>query len=168
MIGESLPPTARQRLGPELCLLLGAASGVGSLALLIKAPSQFGGPAALALVAAVLAVCALRLEAHLGRRRFVLHFATERLRLERLSWAPSATRMQTIPFDDVTAVQVVQRPTGYHALLVTWRTGPAEQREEQRAVLIEHIRPGEEETLYRVWRMLHNAFGLKASEPAGG
>jgi hypothetical protein len=112
--------------------------------------------------------CALRLEARLGRRRFVLHFATELLRLERLSWAPSATRMEAIPFDDVTAVQVVQRPSGYYAILVTWKAGPAKRREERRAPLVEQIHPDEAETLHRVWRMLHNAFGLKASEPAGG
>jgi len=165
MIGESLPPTFGQRLGPELCVLLGAACGVGCLALLVVAPSHYGPPAALALAAAVLVGCALRLEASLGRRRFVLHFATELLRLERLSWAPSATRMEAIPFDDVTAVQIVQRPSGHYAIVVTWKTGPQEQREERRAPLIEQVLPSEEETLYRVWRMLHNAFGLKASAP---
>jgi hypothetical protein len=30
---------------------------------------------------------------------------------------------------------------------------------------VDHVRPGESETLERVWRMLHNAFGLKASAP---
>jgi hypothetical protein len=167
MIGESLPPTFGKRLGPELCLLLGAACGVGSLALLVLAPSHYGAPAGLALATAALVGYALRLEARLGRRRFVLHFATEVLRLERLSWAPSATRTETIPFDDVTAVQVVQRPSGHYAIVVTWKAkvGPKEQLEERRATLVEQVRPSEEETLYRVWRMLHNAFGLKASEP---
>jgi hypothetical protein len=168
MIGESLPPSVGQRLGPELSMLLGAACGVGCLALLVVAPSHYGGPVALALAAAVFVGCALRLEAGLGRRRFVLHFATKLLRLERLSWAPSATRMEAIPFDDVTAVQIIQRPSGHYAIVVTWSTGPAKQREERRAPLVEQIRPSEEETLYRVWRMLHNAFGLKASEPEGG
>jgi hypothetical protein len=171
MIGESLPPTFGQRLGPELCLLLGASCGVGSLVLLVLAPSHYGAPAVLALAAAVLVGYALRREARLGRRRFVLHFATEALRLERLSWAPSATRTETIPFDDVTAVQMVQRPSGHYAIVVTWKAkvgpkvGPKEQLEERRAPLVEQVRPSEEETLYRVWRMLHNAFGLKASEP---
>jgi hypothetical protein len=171
MIGESLPPTFGQRLGPELSLLLGAACGVGSLVLLVLAPSHYGAPAVLALAAAVLVGYALRREARLGRRRFVLHFATEALRLERLSWAPSATRTETIPFDDVTAVQMVQRPSGHYAIVVTWKAkvgpkvGPKEQLEERRAPLVEQVRPSEEETLYRVWRMLHNAFGLKASEP---
>jgi hypothetical protein len=160
MIGESLPPAFGRRLVPELCLLLGAACGVGSLALLVLAPSHNGAPASLALATAALVGYALRLEARLGRRRFVLHFATEVLRLERLSWAPSATRTETIPFDDVTAVQMVQRPSGHYAIVI-----PKEQLEERRAPLVEQVLPSEEETLYRVWRMLHNAFGLKASEP---
>jgi hypothetical protein len=167
MIGESLPPTFGQRLAHELCLLLGAACGVGSLALLVVAPGHYGAPAGLALAAAVLVGYAFRLEARLGRRRFVLHFATEVLRLERLSWAPSATRTEILSFDDVTAVQMVQRPSGHYAIVVTWKAkvGPKEPPEERRATLVEQVRPSEEETLYRVWRMLHNAFGLKASEP---
>jgi hypothetical protein len=168
MLGESLPPPVGQRLVPELCLLLAAACAVGSLSLLIVAPSRSGVPLALGVGAAALIGYALRLEAHLGRRRFVLHFATETLRLERLAWAPSATRTETVPFDDVTAVEVVQRPSGHYALLVSYKSGPKEPREVRRQVLVEQIRPSEAETLHRVWRMLHNAFGLKASEPSGG
>jgi hypothetical protein len=165
MIGESLPPTLGQRLVPELCVLLAAACGLGSLTLLGVEPSHYGTPAALGLGAAAFIGYALRMEARLGRRRFVLHFATETLRLERLAWAPSATRTETIPFDDVTAVHVVQRPTGHYAILIVYQAGPPKRREERRAVLVEQARPGEAETLHRVWRMLHNAFGLKASEP---
>lgn len=165
MVGESLPPAMGRRLVPELCLLLAAACGLGSLTLLVLAPSHYGTPAVLALGAAAFIGYALRVEARLGRRRFVLHFATETLRLERLTWAPSATRTETVPFDDVTAVQVVQRPSGHYAILVVYQAGPPERRKERRAVLVEQVRPGETETLHRVWRMLHNAFGLKASEP---
>jgi hypothetical protein len=165
MLGESLPPTVGQRLLPELCVLLAAACALGSMALLALTPHQYGVPVALGLAATAFMVAALRLEARLGRRRFVLHFATETLRLERLTWAPSATRMETIPFDDVTAVEVLQRPSGRYFIRVTWKAGPKEQREERSAVLVDHVRPGESETLERVWRMLHNAFGLKASAP---
>jgi hypothetical protein len=168
MLGESLPPSWERRMLPELCLLLAAACGVGSLALLVVAPSEYGVPAALGLAAAAFIGYALRLEARLGRRRFVLHFATETLRFERLTWAPSATRMELIPFDDVTAVEVVQRPSGHYAIVVTWMAGPEDKRQERRAALVEQVRPGEADTLQRVWRMLHNAFGLKASAPAGG
>jgi hypothetical protein len=165
MLGETFPPTVSQRLLPELCVLLAAACALGSMVLLMIAPSHYGVPVALGLAAAAFIGAALRLEARLGRRRFVLHFATETLRLERLTWAPSATRLETIPFDDVTAVDALQRPSGHYFIRVTWKAGPKEQREERTAVLVDQIRPSEEETLRRVWRMLHNAFGLKASAP---
>jgi hypothetical protein len=138
------------------------------MTLLVVTPHQYGIPVVLGLAATGFIAAALRLEARLGRRRFVLHFATETLRLERLTWAPSATRMETIPFDDVTAVDVLQRPSGDSFIRVTWKAGPKEQREERSAVLVDQIRPREAETLQRVWRMLHNAFGLKASAPSGG
>ena len=165
MVGESLPPTVSQRLLPELCVVLAGACALGSMTLLAVAPSQYGMPVALGLAAAAFIGAALRIEARLGRRRFVLHFATETLRLERLTWAPSATRTEAIPFDDVTAVDALQRPSGLYFIRVTYKTGPKEQREERTAILVDQIRPSEEETLRRVWRMLHNAFGLKASAP---
>lgn len=165
MVGESLPPAFGQRLLPEVCLLLAALCGLGSFGLLLARPSSFGAPAGLGLLAAALIGAALRLEARQGRRRFVLHFRNETLRLERLAWAPGATRTRTIRFDDVTAVEAVRRPTGHSAIVVTWREGPEGETHEE--VLVEHIAPHEAETLHRVGRMLHNAFGLKASAPAG-
>ncbi len=161
LIGESLPPTVGERLWPELCLAVAAVCGLGSIALLVLVPGLYLTPALLGLGSAAFVGLAFRLEAGLGRRRFVLHFHTETLRLERLSWAPRAVRTQTIRFDDVTAVQVVQRPTGHYAIVVVWRWG----EKEHRAALVEQARPSEGETLHRVWRMLHNAFGLKASAP---
>lgn len=161
LIGESLPPTAGQRLWPELCLTVAALCGLGSIALLVLVPGAYGAPALLGLATAAFVGYAFRLEAQQGRRRFVLHFHTETLRLERLTWAPRAVRLETIHFDEVTAVQVVQRPSGLYAIIVVWRSG----KKEQRMALVEQARPSEGETLHRVWRMLHNAFGLKASAP---
>jgi hypothetical protein len=105
---------------------------------------------------------ALWLEGQLGRRRFVLHFPTERLRLEQLRWAPGATRVEWVPFDEVFAVEVVERAPRRYALVVAWRSG-GETAEARRAVLVEHIGAGEEEALFRVWRLLHNAFGLRGA-----
>jgi hypothetical protein len=161
MVGESLPPAFGRRLGLELCMLLAAGCGLGSLSLLVLIPSHYGAPAGLGLAAAVLFGYGLRLEAQLGRRRFVLHFRSDMLRVERLAWSPRAVRTWTIPFDDVTAVEVVKRPSGHAAIQVAWKADPEEHRE----VLVDHVRPGEAETLHRVHRMLHNAFGLKASAP---
>ncbi|KFE64673.1 hypothetical protein [Hyalangium minutum] len=170
MVGQSLPPTVSQRLLPELCIMLAALCALCSLTLLVVAPSRYGGPVGLGLVATAFIGAALKLEARLGRRRFVLHFATETLRLERLTWAPSATRLETIPFDDVTAVDVFEHPPGRYFIRVTWKAvpkkgRPKEQREERTAVLVDQVRPSEVETMWRVRRMLHNAFGLKASAP---
>ncbi len=161
LIGESLPPDVGRRLWPELCLGVAACCGLGSITLLLFIPGNHVASAALGLASAAFVGYAFRLEAQQGRRRFVLHFHTETLRLERLTWAPRAVRLRTIRFDDVTAVQVVQRPSGHYAIVVVWREGEKEQRE----VLVEQARPSEGDTLHRVWRMLHNAFGLKASVP---
>lgn len=161
LIGETPPPTVGQRLWPELCLTVAFLSGLGSIALLVLAPGAYAAPVLLGLAAAAFVGFGFWLEAQQGRRRFVLHFHTETLRLERLTWAPRAVRLEAIRFDDVTAVQVVERPSGLYAIVVVYRA----DKKEKRAVLVEQARPSEGETLHRVWRMLHNAFGLKASAP---
>jgi hypothetical protein len=165
LVGESRPTSWTWRLVPELCLVAAALCGVGSVGTLLSAPSHLAAPVAWGLLAAVLVGLGLRLEGRLARRRFALHFRTETLRLEHLTWAPGTTRTHVIPFDDVTSVEAVPRGPGRRALVVTWRAAP--DQPSRQAVLVEHIRPGEEETLQRVWRMLRNAFGLKASAPGG-
>ena len=121
-------------------------------------------PLALGLLAALLVGLALRLEGRLGRRRFVLHFRSERLRLERLRWAPGATRRHWVAFDDVTAVEVEERAPGRYALLVVWRE---DERAPRRELLVDHIPAEQQEALFRVWRLLHNAFGLRGAGLAG-
>jgi hypothetical protein len=166
LVGESRPTTCSWRLLPELCLLLAALCGLGSVGTLLSAPSRLAPPVAWGLLAAALVGLGLRLEGRLARRRFALHFRTETLRLEHLTWAPGTTRTHVIPFDDVTSVEVVSRGSGRRAILVEWREAEADQPP-RRAVLVENILPSEEETLHRVRRMLCNAFGLKASAPGG-
>lgn len=170
LLGESRAPSSWKRLLPTVCMgmavpltllvlvgawVAGARQGVG----LFWVPG---------LLAAALVGLALWLEGQLGRRRFVLHFRSERLRLERLRWAPGATRAEWVPFDEVTAVEVVERPDGRYALVVVWRAGNKEEAPPRREVLVEHIHQGEQEALLRVWRMLHNAFGLRGAGLAGG
>jgi hypothetical protein len=120
---------------------------------------------ALALAAAALVGLALRLESRLGRRRFVLHFRSESLRVEHLAWTPGATRAELVPFDAVKAVHMVERPGPRYALVVEYAL---EDEAPRRAVLVEGVRPAEGETLHRVWRMLSNAFGLRGAGLAGG
>jgi hypothetical protein len=155
LLGESQPPSFWRRLWPGVCLVLAAGCAVGALV----------GEPPVSMVLGVLTVAlvglALRLEGQLGRRRFVLHFPSERLRLERLRWAPGATRAQWVPFDEVTAVEVVERAAKHYALVVVWRAAGEEQP--RREVLVERIPASEQEALVRVWRLLHNAFGLRGA-----
>ncbi|AGC44389.1 hypothetical protein MYSTI_03073 [Myxococcus stipitatus DSM 14675] len=166
LVGESLPPRWEWRMLPGLSVAVGVGCAVGA-AILVgqEAGTLPSASAALALVAAALVGLALKLESRLSRRRFVLHFRTETLRLERLTWAPSATRSELIAFDAVRAVHLVERPGPRYALLVEYTregAGPT------RALLVEDVRRSESETLHRVWRMLSNAFGLRGAGLAGG
>lgn len=162
LVGESLPPEAWRRLRPSLALGLAICFGLSAVVLLAARPSHVGTPLVLGAVAAAFVGAALHLEGRLGRRRFVLHFHTETLRLETLRWAPGGSRTELVPFDAVTAVETVQQPSGLYTLVVRWRAGP-EEAEPRRAVLVDAVTRAEEESLLRVWRMLHNAFGLRGA-----
>ncbi|WP_426750938.1 hypothetical protein [Myxococcus sp. Y35] len=166
LVGESLPPPWDRRALPSLCVGVGLGCAVGA-ALLVGMREGAGPAAALGLLAAALVGLALKLEAHVGRRRFVLHFRSESLRLERLTWAPGATHAELVPFDAVRAVHMVERPGPRYALVVEYAPDAAEGPL-RRAVLVEHIRATEGETLHRVWRLLSNAFGLRGAGLAGG
>jgi hypothetical protein len=168
LLGESLPPAFWRRQLPGFCLLLAALCAAGTVVgvLLGGGAGVSSVPVALGLTAVALVGFALQLEGQLGRRRFVLHFPTARLRLERLRWAPGATRGEWVPFDEVSAVEVVERAPGRYALVVAWRSGGG--GDTRREALVEHIGTGEREALLRVWRLLHNAFGLKGAGLAGG
>jgi hypothetical protein len=164
LLGESLPPSFLRRQLPGTCLALAALCAAGAVGVVLWGNGAEGLPPlplGLGVVAAALVGFALRLEGQLGRRRFVLHFPTERLRVEQLRWAPGATRREWVPFDEVTAVEIVERAPKRYALVVAWRAG--EKEAPRRAVLVEHIGAGEEEALFRVWRLLHNAFGLRGA-----
>jgi hypothetical protein len=170
LLGESLPPSFWRRLLPGVCLALAGLCTAGAVVgvLLGGDGAVASVPLALGMVAVALVGFALQLEGQLGRRRFVLHFPTERLRLERLRWAPGATRAEWVPFDEVTSVDVVERAPGRYALVVAWRPGGKDKQEEmRREVLVEHIGAHEQEALLRVWRLLHNAFGLRGAGIAG-
>lgn len=160
LVGESLPPPWTLRLLPTLFLALAAGcTGVGLLLLVLDAGSTPGPAAGVFVLAGGLVGGALVTEARLRRRRFVLHFKTESLRLETLAWAPGAARTEVFPFDDVRAVHIIQPPKGGYALVVEY--GP--EAAPRRALLVQNVRPQESDTLYRVWRLLHNAFGLKGA-----
>ncbi|WP_163996936.1 hypothetical protein [Pyxidicoccus caerfyrddinensis] len=164
LVGESLPPPWDRRILPGLCVGVALGCTVGA-AVLVGLEGGTLPAAALALAAAGLVGLALRLESRLGRRRFVLHFRSESLRVEHLAWTPGATRAELVPFDAVKAVHMVERPGPRYALVVEYAL---EDEAPRRAVLVEGVRPAEGETLHRVWRMLSNAFGLRGAGLAGG
>ncbi|ATB47028.1 hypothetical protein [Corallococcus macrosporus] len=166
LMGEARPPSWERRALPSLCVGMGLGCAVGA-AVLVGARDGATPAFALGLLAAALVGLALKLEAHLGRRRFVLHFRSETLRLERLAWTPGATQAEQVPFDAVRAVHMVERPGPRYALVVEYALDDTEGPL-RRAVLVEHIRPTETETLHRVWRLLSNAFGLRGAGLAGG
>jgi hypothetical protein len=167
LLGESQAPSPWHRQRPALGLALAAVLAVGALGSLLVQDGARATPGVagiLGLLAAGLVGLALWLEGQLGRRRFVLHFRSERLRLERLRWAPGATHRHWVPFDDVTAVEVEERGPSRYALWVVWREG--EQRT-RRELLVDHIPAQQQEALFRIWRLLHNAFGLRGAGLAG-
>ncbi|MFP2957779.1 hypothetical protein ACLEPN_08090 [Myxococcus sp. 1LA] len=166
LVGESLPPSWGWRTLPGLCIGAGLGCAVGA-AILVGVREGATPAFTLGLLAAALVGLALRMESRLGRRRFVLHFRSEALRLERLAWTPGATRAELVPFDAVRAVHMVERPGPVYALMVEYAPDNADGPL-RRAVLVEHIRPTETETLHRVWRLLSNAFGLRGAGLAGG
>jgi hypothetical protein len=160
LVGESLPPSWTLRLVPSLCVGLAGLCAVLGVGLLVLHPSRTPiAPAVMLVLTAAFIGGALATEARVRRRRFVLHFKTESLRLETLAWAPGATRAETLPFDDVRAVHIVQPPQGGYALVVEY--GP--ESAPKRALLVQAVAQRESDTLYRVWRLLHNAFGLKGA-----
>ena len=170
LVGESLPPDMLRRMLPGLALGLAGFCALACIALLAVRPSHVDAPLALGTLAAACVGWALHLEGRLGRRRFVLHFHTETLRLDTLRWAPGASRTQWVPFDAVTAVETVEQPSGRYSLVVCWRDkslapegAKGEQDAPRRAVLVANVGRAEEEALFRVWRMLHNAFGLRGA-----
>ncbi|MCY1015213.1 hypothetical protein [Pyxidicoccus sp. MSG2] len=167
LVGESLPPPWDRRILPGLCVGVALGCTVGAAVLVgLEGGTLPAASLALAVAAAVLVGLALRLESRLGRRRFVLHFRSESLRVEHLAWTPGATRAELVPFDAVKAVHMVERPGPRYALVVEYVLEDDEQP--RRAVLVEGVRPAEGETLHRVWRMLSNAFGLRGAGLAGG
>ncbi|NTX04033.1 hypothetical protein [Myxococcus sp. CA040A] len=166
LLGESLPPRWERRMLPGLCVGVAVGCALGAAVMVGLEKGAFPITAGtLALVAAALVGVALRFEARLGRRRFVLHFRSETLRLERLAWTPGATRSELVPFDAVRAVHLVERPGPRYALVVEYAPEGAQP---QRAVLVEDVRRSEGESLHRMWRVLSNAFGLRGAGLAGG
>jgi len=150
--------TGVRSLGPSLmqALAIGAALLAASLVLdehLLAALLLVG-------VGLVLLVTASRLDVREGRRRVVLHFASELLRLELL---PRSGRPihHDIPFDDVLSIDLVEEAERGFGIRIWWK-GPKDA--EHTELLVRRAQPEEGAALHRVWRMLRNAVGLDGTE----
>lgn len=106
----------------------------------------------LAVLGAALLLAGDRLFKAYARRRFILNFATESLRIDDL--APRV-RTRMMHFDEVSAVEIAPDGERSFALVLTARTQPV------REVLVGKVGGEDVEELRALWRLLHDAFGLR-------
>lgn len=150
--------TGVRSLGPSLlqALAIGAALLAASLVLdehLLAALLLVG-------LGLVLLVTASRLDVREGRRRVVLHFASELLRLELLPRSGRPIHHE-IPFDDVVSIDLVEELDAGLGIRVWWKDSRGAERT---GLLVRRAKHDEGVALHRVWRMLRNAVGLDGTE----
>lgn len=162
LIGET---SRNDRPLPWLPLLLRSlALGLGLIAVARILMGESWPPAVVQVALAGGALfLAARLDVQGARRRFVLHFANELLRIESLPPGGGVPRHEAIPFDSVISVDMVEELGSGLGIRLHWREGDAERTE----LLLRGARPSEGESVHRVWRMLRNAFGLDGTSLPG-
>jgi hypothetical protein len=165
LIGELRP--RRPSPVPDVLLAAAAVLGLVTVALLLFRTSSPGIPwveLLLGVAAAALMGVAARTRArHRHRRRFVLNFADETLRLE--SFASAGALRATVrvhPFDAVEELEVEPREQGGFRLVVRMGTPPG------RAVLVDEVLGEEIAQLRQLWAMLRAAFGIRTPSAHGG
>ncbi len=139
------------------------ASGVSALAALVAWPDATAAPAAiLAIIAGASLAGAARTERNARhRRRFVLHFGNETLRVDLPGHRLQRPRSWSVHFDQVRDLYVLAGDDGRHALVVevTSDTGATP------AVLVDRVGEDELDELRRLWSLLRAAFGLTRLAP---
>lgn len=150
--------TGVRSMGPSL--LQAGAIGAALLAASLVLDGLLLGALLMVALGLALLITASRLDPRSGRRRVVLHFASELLRLELL---PRSGRPihHDIPFDDVVSIDLVEEDGAGFGIRVWWKGPKGAERTE---LLVRRARPEEGESLHRVWRMLRNAVGLDGTE----
>lgn len=106
----------------------------------------------LAAVASALLLTVDRLFPAVRRRRFVLNFATESLRIDDL---PPRPRTRMLPFDDILALEVTAQRNGQFSLVATTRGQPSTE------TLLRDVSPDDVDALRKLWRVLTDAFGIR-------
>ncbi|HZH02503.1 MAG TPA: hypothetical protein VEY30_01885 [Myxococcaceae bacterium] len=151
---------------PALPLLATSAAGM-SAAVIIADPSQAGLAALLGLAAAAVAFWIFRRQSRSqGRHGFVFNFATETLRLDLPGGGPHGPRTERVPFDQVNDLLVQPSGAGTVALVLYFQQGRDGGGATAGEVLVDRIRPEEEEAeLGRAFKTLRAALGLPEEEP---
>lgn len=162
LIGETSRNVGVLRWSPLLLRCVSLGLGLLAVASLLGAGNWQLGVVELAMAGAAL-FAASRIDAQRARRRFVLHFASERLRLELLPRGGGIPRHDEIAFDAVTSVDLVEELGVGFAIRIHWREGEGLRSE----LLLRGASAAEGETVHRVWRMLRNAFGLDGTSLPG-
>lgn len=148
------PPAPKPDTRLQL-LRLGGASLI-ALALATVVASTDGKPPINALVVALLGTgllaAAPRLFPAPRRRRFVLNFASESLRIDDLGAQP---RTRVLHFDEIAALAVEPDHSGGFQLVLSAKAPPT------REVLVERVLGEDVEELRRLWRVLTDAFGIR-------
>ncbi len=166
LVGETARGPGRGRLAADVAMLGALGAGLAAVAALVSG-SGTGWPAALAAVGGGLFLLSGALERRArGRRRFLLHFGTETLRLD-LPGGLRGPTTQTVPFDAVTDLYVLVGADGVHALWVELTV--REDHPPVARLLVDGVPEAESEGLRRLWTTLRAAFGLRPpAAPAGG
>lgn len=155
LIGEGDRDRRADAVG-QILWVGGIAAGLGCLVTLVGGALSpavvFGVAAAGCVVAAGFADQRAR-----TRRRFVLNFEDETLRVDR--WARLRPRTDRVPFDAVRAVELRPGPAG-GALWVSLQ----HQEMNEEVLFVRAIRGGDQDTAQRLRRILRGAFGLSPPE----
>ena len=164
LIGETARPPERALRWGQWLLGGGALFGLVCLAVLM---TDGPVPVAMALAAVSCALCAagLRLDGRAkARRRFLLHFGNETLRVDSPS-ASARVLTRTVPFDDVTDLYVLVDPDGTASLLVEARFKA--EAPPSASLLVDGVPRAQHESLQRLWATLRSAFGLRPAPKEG-
>lgn len=148
------PAPAKRDLRPPAIRLAGFALLLLALVtVLTSAKGAAPWPAVmLGAVGGGLLLTADRLFPAAARRRFILNFATESLRIDDVGVRP---RTRTLHFDDIAALDIVPEQNGQFALVLTARTSPTKW------VLARGIEAEHVEEVRKLWRLLSDAFGIR-------
>ncbi|MBI5481421.1 MAG: hypothetical protein HY906_21355 [Deltaproteobacteria bacterium] len=153
---KSWRPTAASALGVALVLL--------AVGLLITGVPEIVSGLLVALAAAAF-IAAVRLQrVDSRRRRFVLNFLTNSLRLDFVTPIAGKPRTLVVPFDAVRAVELLEQGDGLRCLTVDFVV--AGGRELLREVLAANVPAAQAPEAERIQRVLEGAFGLGAPPPA--